>query len=73
MVYKIKILIAKPRNRVTVISELSLCCLSLHAEPGPGSREKGTAAKRGFAWGAPQRLREIWSRGWCGSHLPVET
>jgi hypothetical protein len=46
--YKIRILVVAPRDGVTIISEVSLCCVFLHLVARPGSREKGTAAKCGF-------------------------
>jgi hypothetical protein len=61
--YKIRILAVVPNEWVTIVSELSLCCVFLHVEACPGSREKGRAAKHGLAWGTPQRLCGIWSMG----------
>jgi hypothetical protein len=52
-----------PSNWVTMVSELSLCCVFFHAAACLGSREKGKVAKHGFAWGALQRPWEIWSMG----------
>jgi hypothetical protein len=54
--YKIRILVAVPSDRVTVASELSLCCVFLRAVARLGSREKGMTAKCGIARCAPQRL-----------------
>jgi hypothetical protein len=59
--YEIRILVVAPNDWITVISELSLCCVFLHVVVCPGSREKGTVTQRGFAWGAPRRLWEIWN------------
>ena len=47
--YKIRILVAAPSDRVALVSELNLCCIFLHTAACLGSREKGTAAKCGFA------------------------
>jgi hypothetical protein len=47
--YKIRILVVAPRDLVTIVSELSLCGVSLLARTQLGSREKGIAAKHGFA------------------------
>jgi hypothetical protein len=38
--YKVRILVAAPRDRVTIVSERSLCDVFLHTEVRLGSREK---------------------------------
>jgi hypothetical protein len=51
---------------VTAVSELSLCCIFLHTAARLGSREKGMAAKGGFACDKGRRGSEAW--GWHGSN-----
>jgi len=52
-----------PAVELPVDSKLSLCGVFLHAVTQLGSREKGTAAKRGFARSAAQLAVEIWKHG----------
>ena len=48
-----RILVDVSSNWVTIVSELSLYGVFLHAQLS--SREKGTAEKCGFVWCAPQK------------------
>jgi hypothetical protein len=63
MAYKIRILVDVPSDWVTIDSELSLCGVFLHAAVQAGSREKGTAAKCGFARSALQKATGILKYG----------
>jgi hypothetical protein len=47
--YKIRILVAVCRDNITDVSELSLCYVFHCTATHPGSREKDTVAKYGFA------------------------
>jgi hypothetical protein len=48
-------LVVAPSDRVTFVSELSLCCVFLYTAVPLGSREKGMEAKCGFARCVPQK------------------